>query len=330
MIMFGNPKVNVEKRNKLSHSSVSIYSECGKKYKLHYIDRIRAKDEKSALYFGKCLDNAFNELLAGKDLALAQANFEIEWTKALEMDIKYSKSDVDEDLLAWVELPINKKQPAWATLRLKGALLVKAYHDQVLPKIKKVIAVQKPVSIKNAEGDEVAGFLDLIVEWEDGKTYLMDNKSSSVPYTPTSAKESQQLVLYYHMEKDTYKLDGVGFIVLSKKIIKNKLKTCTKCGNETTGREKTCTRLENGVRCNGEFSISFNPEVEVQFIINEVDEAAEDRCIEVFDKTNEGLLNEKFDPNWQACIGKYGKCTYFDYCKKGSMDGLVKKEEKSQ
>ena len=73
--------------------------------------------------------------------------------------------------------------------------------------------------------------MDLIEEWEDGKTYLLDNKSSSVKYAEDSAKTGQQLPLYYYIKKDDYKLDGVGYIVMSKKINKNKVKTCKKCWN---------------------------------------------------------------------------------------------------
>jgi hypothetical protein len=319
------------KRNKLSHTSVSLYNECGRKYKLHYIDKIRSKDEKSALYFGKCLDNALNILLLNKDLNEALKLFEIDWKNA-PTNLKYSKSDYDQELIDWED---KVEGSPWDSLRIKGELLIMAYHTAVLPKIKNVVIIQKPVSIKNNEGDEVAGFLDLIVEWEDGKTYLMDNKSSSIPYSLTSAKESQQLVLYYYLEKDNYKLDGVGFIVLSKKINKNKVKTCKVCGTTSTGREKTCAkmvlkpgRFTKEERCNNEFSISYNPTVDVQFIINQVDEKDEDKCVDTFDLANNGILNQNFEPNFRACVGKYGKCVYFDYCKRDSMEGLIKKEQK--
>lgn len=305
---------------------MSMYSECPKKYQLHYREYLRPTQEKSALYFGKCLDNSFNKLLEKGTLEEALELFYDNWRKGLDLNLQYSKSDYDEDLIAWKDI----EGSPWASLSIKGELIIKAFHDQALPKIKEVVSIQKPISIKNTEGDEVAGILDLIVKWDDGKTYLMDNKSSSVSYTSSSAKESNQLVLYYYVEKDNLPLDGVGFIVVSKKINKNKLKTCKKCGSSTTGREWTCNKPDQMIsknRCNCDFKVSFQPEAEVQFIINKVDETDENRCIEIFDKANYGITNEIFEPNFKSCIGKYGRCGFFNYCHHRSMEGLVKKEK---
>lgn len=320
----------MEKRNKLSFTSVSTYQECPKKYYLHYKENLRPAREKSALYFGKCLDQSFNKLLEKGTLKEALNLFYDNWGKAPD-NLQYSKSDLDEDLLNFKGYSIRDPDARnWQSLLLKGEMIIIAFYEKALPKIKEVIAVQKPISIKNPEGDEVSGILDLIVKWEDGKTYLMDNKSSSMPYTLTSAKESNQLVLYYYVENDNLKLDGVGFIVFSKKINKNKVKTCSKCGKVGKGREKTCADVVGKTRCNGEFNISYNPEAEVQFILNTVDEKDEDRCIEMFDKANNGITNNNFEPNYKSCIGKYGKCTFYDYCKSGTMEGLVKKERKEE
>lgn len=311
--------------NKLSHTSISMFTECGKKFDLHYNKKIRINYEKSALIFGKCIDNAFNELLETQNLNEALDLFNQQWGEVKTLEVKYSKSDVDEELLNWNGDDVVEELKPWCTLNIKGRLFIETFHREVLSRIKKVIAIQKPVSIKNEDGDEIAGFLDLIIEWKDGKIYLMDNKTSSVEYSETSGKESQQLVLYHYLEKDNYKLDGVGFFVLSKKINKNKVKTCIICKNETTGREKTCARIDNKIRCNGEFSLSYNPTVDVQYIFNQIEESDENKFIDIFDAANNGILNKKFEPNYNSCIGKFGKCVYYDYCTHGIMEGLIQK-----
>lgn len=51
---------------KLSHTSVSKYSECGEKYNLHYNKKLRDDKIHSALIVGKALDSAQNILLLDK------------------------------------------------------------------------------------------------------------------------------------------------------------------------------------------------------------------------------------------------------------------------
>src|ERR1700722_520157 len=133
----------------------------------------------------------------------------------------------------------------WSCLKVKAHLMLQAYHDKVLPKIKKVIAIQKKVIITGKSGDDIEMYIDLVVEWEDGKKYVLDNKTSSIEYDPKEGETSQQLILYYYAlnkEAEPYdKLDGVGFVVLYKQIQKNRIKICEKCGNNGTGgRHKTC------------------------------------------------------------------------------------------
>ena len=150
----------------------------------------------------------------------------------------------------------------WLCLYRKGLVMLKAYSEQVLPKIKEVLAVQKSIEIENNDGDKLIGFIDLIVETTDGKRYVLDNKTSSIQYDANSPQRSQQLILYYHITKEEYKLDGVGFVVMYKHILKNKKKTCSKCGNDGTGkRHKTCDVETETGRCNGNWDEVLNPEI---------------------------------------------------------------------
>lgn len=307
--------------NKLSNSAVDKYIECSLCYKLHYIDRIRPVRGKSALLFGAALDVGLNELLLTKDLEKAQTAFFDKWFEVDHYTTDFSKSDLDQELIMHykdeIKIPTNG---SWYSLYIKGRLFIEQYHKDILPKIKKVIAVQEPVSLKNADGDEITGILDLVVQWEDGKIYLLDNKSSSVKYASDSAKTGQQLPLYYYIKKDDYKLDGVGYIVMSKKINKNKVKTCKKCHNINEGRHDTCPILRSGqdmrgnttikqIKCGGEFDIKINPSVDIEVILNSIDEADERRVIETFDHVNNCVVNGVF-----AEVHPETKNKYFQYC----------------
>lgn len=317
--------------NRLSNSAVDRYIECSLCYKLHFIDRVRPIKEPSALAFGKALDDGLNILLLEKDLIKAKAKFYNSW-KNVEINkkpvdaatsdaIQFSQSDLDKELNSFFDSngynDISKYNPSWISLLNKGMLFLETYHKEVLPKIKKVITVQEPVSLKNDDGDEITGILDLIVEWENGKTYLLDNKSSSVKYEENSAKDGQQLPLYYYMVKEKYKLDGIGYIVLSKKINKNRVKTCKVCGKISEGTHKTCPNISdipNNTRCKGEFDVKINPTVDVQYILNSVEEKDEKRVLDKFDEVNYNVANGYFDSEHNPNKNKfYRYCPYHDY-----------------
>lgn len=307
--------------NRLSNSSVDRFLECSLCYKLHTVDRIRPIRQKSALLFGAALDSALNYLLLAdfnaEGLFHAKTIFYDNWYKVDNNLTDFSKSDLDEELIeSWEKnsFPRKDKNNSWKSLLYKGMLFLEQYHKDILPKIKKVIAVQEPVNLKNADGDEITGILDLIVEWEDGKTYLLDNKSSSVKYAPDSAKTGQQLPLYYYIVKEKYKLDGIGYIVLSKKINKNKVKKCKLCGTINEGSHKTCPETIVKPRCGGEFDITINPSVDWDIILNTVDEADEQRVIKTFDEVNDNIVNQRFANEHSEKKNKfYQWCPYKEY-----------------
>jgi len=319
--------------NKLSHTSIAKFLECGRKYRNHYIEKIRPIKTKSALVFGSCLDQGLNALHQGKTLDESKKLFLEAWSKyEKDTSMSYSKSDLDKELLKYYDINYPDNESWWSML-YKGYLMLEACVREVLPFIKEHIAIQKAISFKNQEGDEVHGFLDLIIKSQEGKVYLMDNKSSSVKYESDSVKKSQQLVLYYYIEKDSIPIDEAGFIVYNKKINMNKVKQCKSCGTINKSSHKTCNNeIQSEVvneprnfihkRCGGEFEITYNPIAEVDFITSPISSEDEDRVIADIDKANEGIKNQEFEPNFEACEGKYGKCEYYSLCHDGSMEGL--------
>lgn len=315
---------------KISHTSSQMYSECGVKYDLHYNKRIRPTHTKSALVFGKAIDNALNDLLVNKNIESATKIF-IQDMTFIKVNGREYNLDEDDSIVIWTKSDVDPliSEDARTTLIEKGKLMIRDYHKKVLPKIKEVVVVQQESVITNSEGDKVAGALDLIVVWEDGRRLLMDNKTASKPYEEDSAGTSPQLTLYYWAEKDHYKLDAVGYIVMSKKINHNEKKTCKKCGFDGSGaKHKTCNNVKDKVRCNGEWEVTYTPECDIQIIINEVDEKTVDKTFEVLDNTNHGITNEIYEANKNSCYGKFGPCVYRGLCHKNSMEGLEVLESK--
>jgi len=226
----------------------------------------------------------------------------------------------------------------WLCLRRKSHLMLKAYAEKVLPKIKKVIEIQKRVLLAGKTGDEIEMYIDLIVEWEDGKKYVLDNKTSTMQYEQDSASTSQQLIIYYYAVNkelpEQEKLDGVGFIVMNKQIQKNRIKICEKCGyNGTGGRHKTCDKnvigpMGHDERCNGEWKETINPECKIDIILNQVTLPAQNLIVQSFKEANEGIKAGIFPPNVDSCE-KYGvKCAMYNKCWNGKDDDLIKLEEK--
>lgn len=249
----------------------------------------------------------------------------------------YTKRDLDIDLLTHFKGLEHPNKP-WHSLCLKGLLFVETYHREVLPKIKEVISIQKRMTLLNAEGDKISGLLDSVVIWEDGKTYLIDNKSSSVKYDDDSARKSDQLTLYHYIEKDNVKLDGVGFVVLDKNINMNKKKICKSCGSVNDGSHKTCpVMVPTGKygssdcmihkRCEGEFTVEFAPTVNVDYVFDQIAPEDEDRVIEIFDTTNNNIANGLFATSHNPVFSKFGPCDYYKYYP-GNPDFFIKEKRK--
>ena len=364
-------------KQRLSHSSVRLYSQCGRKYKLRYIDGYRSVVTSGALLFGSALDNSLNTLLETKDISQAIKVFDKVFHFNFINDvgtylpdstlITYAKSDFDSDLLLpedhkkfsdkqyeyalhegksledTYEFLMSKKEEVgfanlndnekkllnlanWLCLYRKGLIMLEGYNSKVLPKIKSVLTVQKQIELENQEQDKLVGYIDMILEMDDGKRYVMDNKTSTKEYELDSPSHSQQLILYYHATKEEYKLDGAGFIVLYKLILKNKTKRCSVCSNDGTGkRHKSCDAEVNGKRCGGDWIETIRPEANIQIITNTIPQAAEDLVLETFDEANLGIKNEAFSPNLQACVQGPIICEYYNKCWRGSDLDLIKK-----
>ena len=312
---------------KLSHSSVSLYSQCSYCYYLKYIEGIRPKKQNSALFFGKAIDDAFNILLINKDLEKAKVHFMNAWENLRGVRMKFRKTEIDIELIDHFDTSDTRDNLEWLTLYYKGLLFIEAYYKEVLPKIKEVITVQESFSFPNIEGDEINGIIDLIVRWEDGKVYLLDNKTSSYKYGKDDARESPQLSLYHYVIGEKYKLDGIGYIVLNKNIQKNRTKICSMCDYDGSNfRHKTCNNLVEGERCNSAWVESIHPSVEISYIFDQIDPVIQNKVIDMFDEANTGISNEVFAKHHNPNFGKYGACDYYYYTP--TNPDFYKKEKK--
>lgn len=318
---------------------------CPFSYEQHYIKRIRPIKTASPLFFGIGLDSGLNCLLTKSKTEPLEAyrnsvkHVELGMMKPGRYDydkwllpykvkqealtflktLGYKGKDCDE---LWNTLmdkeKLSKKQEkaldflARMSLEHKALALFEAYKKQILPKIKKVIAVQKNVG---------PGILDIKLVWEDGKTYIADNKSAASEYDETQAEYDFQMTSYAIEEK----VDDIMFIVLPKKIDKKFKKTCKECGKVCETQHKTCAVEVKGVRCNGQFKSEMELDIKIQVVTSQVTKMMKTRAKEIQDQVCKTIDGGNFPCNFAQCSNQYGRpCEYRDLYWKGSMEGLKK------
>lgn len=292
---------------KLSHTSKELYLKSPRAYFYHYHLFLREKVAGSPLFFGSIIETGLDALFKGATLEQAQETFRKNFksTKvngnfenlATSNNIRYSKADLDLDVFTEKELKDlegkSDQFKSWMSLQRKGELLIAAYHKDILPKIKKVIATQQYFSIPNEAGDEITGFADLICEWEDGRLIIPDHKTTSITYPKDAVMTEQygkQTALYYEAFKDKYPIDATGFIVLEKKIRKKE------------------------------------PRARTDIILGVPPEELIQKTFDEFDDVLYNIKQGEFPCMTPKCDAYGQSCCYKKYCQSGGKDltGLVK------
>ena len=281
----------------LSHTAKELYLRCPLAYYIHYILGYREKVVGSPLPFGNAIDEGLNTQLKGKTLEESLKKFNELWEnpkingKILvgpKTDlIRFSKSDIKEGL---ADTP-------WECLKIKGEMLLKSYHEEIIPKIRNVLAVQVPLHITNDYGDRLIGFGDLIAEWENKKIYAFDNKTSSSAYPKdavTEGDKAKQLALYYEELRHKFQLDGAGFIVLEKGIRKRE------------------------------------PQTRIKVLTGQVPETIIDETFNEFEEVLHNIKMGRFPSNHPNCNTYFGNCICEKYIESNGTDTshLVKVKKK--
>jgi hypothetical protein len=226
----------------------------------------------------------------------------------------------------------------WLCLKQKGLLMIDAFRKKVMPRLKTVLATQKYISLENEDGDSVIGYIDLIADVEGHGIVVLDVKTSARAYDEeTSVIYSPQLSLYLHAVSEEYNTRKAGFIVLNKQVMKNRKKICKTCSyNGSGGRAKTCDQEtmqsvtnkkgvteEKLTRCGGEWDESIDPQIFVQFLVEEIPMKTEELVLENIDSINNIIKTGNYTKTLGSCLNSFGRpCIYLKYCYEGKMDDL--------
>ena len=216
---------------------------------------------------------------------------------------------------------------SWMTMYRKGLMMLDLFEAEILPQIEEVYSIQERIDLPNEAGDRIIGFLDFTgkLVGHEG-TFIIDNKTSSRPYKKTDINEKEQLPLY----SEYTQINQGAYIVMLKKPKYTKTKTCNDCGAKTTGQERSCKAEIDGDRCKGKFSsdIEVTPRMEFQIITGKISEEKKDLIFEEIADILEKIEEGKFEQNRDSCFQFGKKCPYYDFCRSGSMEGLVRKGKK--
>lgn len=330
----------------LTKTKAEKYLRCSFGYDQYYNKYIRPKYQGSPLIFGVGVDAGLNEILlkTNKDpmqvYKEATSKFELgkmiarkddlqenlltneKRTEMLEFAKKYGYKGNDAVDLFYKLLSkdnLSDKQRivmdglSRLSLELKAEVLFKSYKQQVMPKIKEVVSVQKAFK---------SGIMDLKATLTDGITYVIDNKTSSSYYSKDSTSTSVQLILYAIEEK----CDDILYIVIPKKINKRRGYKCLSCGYvDSTKAFKMCRSIISGRRCRGKLQSYWEPYVDIQFVKGKVTDKMKQQTLSIMENIQKGIDNKVFTCNFTQCDSQFGQCCeYKKLFWEGDMEGLEK------
>jgi hypothetical protein len=180
----------------------------------------------------------------------------------------------------------------WLSLYRKGEMLLVAYEEEVLPQIHEVFDIQKSVELINESGDKLRGKIDFTASFVDDPSvfHIVDNKTSSSPYTADSVANSDQLTIYCEAEN----VSNASYIVLEKKIRIKDPKTRTQVIKDA--------------------------------ITDEQKQKVFDRIEIKLDNIAQNVFAKKDNPKDCFAFGK--RCEFYKLCWSGDSSGITKRPER--
>jgi hypothetical protein len=311
----------------LSFSAYRDYHVCPQYYKLKRIDKQPAGRDTSALAVGTILDAAVEALLLDKPYDIEAAI-----TEASQRDLEFYMDDFDVDLiditsakeyatlLGWKgdnlegaiksflknQATLTKGQQkllnavVWDSLKTKIYAMYNSFVKWIYPQIAQVHETQT-----HMDNGVIHGYLDFTATLKDGRKVLFDLKTSKAPYALDAVRYSPQLCLYAAM----HEYDHVGYIVLSKTLRKNKVKTC-ECGYSVTGgNRRKCPE------CGEKLSFTVEPTSYSQILVEPVPKWSKDLTTKAMSDTIKAIDGKHFPHNLTACKWMFGKpCPFINKC----------------
>lgn len=327
----------------LSHSQISTFKDCERKFYIERIERLRPKYTGSALIFGSALDSAVEEILLDynrkKKKNLDPKKVFLEKLDNFEVNRKPKK--LPEDLLA-----------------------VKFFASNIDEKLLKEVDLKPDFKRLGIEPIEVAGFLDYCKQQRKAKEKLDETEqllfntlayrtmqTSGLMFIKTLQEWIEENVAEVHEVQKKIEIDdGAGnkfvgyldFIVTLKdgKKLLIDLKTSSNVNlYYPEGCASKSPQLGIYAQEEGLFKVAYlviskkvrvrNPRIRLHFIEGTITEEFLDQVFDEIEEIVEKIIEKKklgkgaFETNKESC-SNFGGCAYFNYCWKGKKDDLEK------
>jgi len=337
----------------LSHSASQKFLECGMKYKLHYINRIRPVKLGSALFFGGAVDEALNVLLESKKqivtydfdesvsvLQHAMDEFDTQWIKQLENpNIEYFKSDImvytkKDDDGNYIKFEIDP-----IILDAKDDFL--EFDPEVQDHNKFMQECFEILEKKDTLSEEDQALYNRIAWWslyQKGLMLIEAYNNDILPQIHTVFDIQKKVEL-----PDEHGNNLIGYIdaIVSfidapdkKVVLDNKTSSKPYKDDSVAESPQLTTYCEHEGLKTASYAVvektirKREPRTRTQLIIDKIPEKTFDKTFEEYDNVLEGIENEEFDKNYESGCFSFGRpCDYYAYCRSNgkNMNGLEKK-----
>jgi len=250
-----------------------------------------------------------------KDIVGKSAGPAVDITKTA-MELMKDNKPIDENVRQLAHRVL------WMCCRRRGFYMLQAFERDILPTVKKVIAMQKKTEVSNEEDDVVSGRIDYIVELKNiSGTSIMDLKSAGKFYDQHKLDTSYQLGIYSFAED----IDNVGYWVVLKKM--NYKTYCDTCGREReNNRKKNC---EDDKNCKGKYTVN-KPYADTQTLTKKMDEFTTDTIMEDYSEIGTAIKNKVRWKNPNSCFNYGTRCEFYESCWKGKpLDELEHLEKRA-
>lgn len=321
---------------KISHSAINEYNDCGFKYKLNRIDRIRPEEKSSAFVFGSAIDDACESILLRKDnykqvflekMQTTDIHGKVYDTRDCHL-IKYFSKDLQPELLD--NHTIMKIETDAEDILEMGTFELPEFLKYVKANKKNLSKEERVVfNIINYESLCKKGLmmLEVLKKWIDENIQEVHSIQKKLVTENTEGDTLEGYIDFIATFKD-----GVKRIVDLKTASDPKRQYPDNCIEESQQltiyseiediKEVAYLIIDKSIR-------KKEPRVRVRYVSGTV---TENNANKIFDKIEESLVNiknEVFEKNLNSCHN-YGGCPYRNFCKSGgqNIDGLIKLGER--
>ncbi len=287
-----------KKKMQISHSRVELYTTCPHKYYLSYVEKWSPNVTYSPLIFGGAIDEALNDVLTRKmngEPVDAQRAKDIFITKMSawngQNELSYFKNEAPATDPAtgapFDELDdLGKQWAVYNHLHVVGHAMIDLYTTEILPTFKRIISVQTKRIVPNETGDTLVLITDFTAELHDGRVVTFDNKTSSdIKKYYGPSSVKKSQQLAIYTEYEPSRL--AGYIALQKKLV--------------------------------------DGAVIWKMVVDTIEEEQVEAAFQKVDAALGAIKAKEFPKNEKSCWAFGRKCEYWDKCKYGREDGLVKR-----